>query len=82
MPRLGTATRIIGTFAAAALLAAVVVSAAGARPAQHLTTLNGAGSSLVAPALAIWGPAYAKAAGRDQVVALDPDGKPVLVEPA
>jgi len=63
MPRLGTATRIIGTFAAAALLAAVVVSAAGARPAQHLTTLNGAGSSLVAPALAIWGPAYAKAAG-------------------
>ena len=28
------------------------------------------------------GLAYAKAAGRDQVVALDPDGKPVLVETA
>lgn len=28
------------------------------------------------------GLAYAKAAGRDQVVALDPDGKPVLVEAA
>jgi PleD family two-component response regulator len=28
------------------------------------------------------GLAYAKAAGRDQVVALDPEGKPVLVEAA
>ena len=63
MPKLGQSIRIVGALAIAAAVAAVGVSAAGAAPAKRMTTLNGAGSSLVAPALAIWGPAYAKAAG-------------------
>jgi phosphate transport system substrate-binding protein len=46
--------------AALVLLSVVVVGAANAR---RSTTLNGAGSSLIAPALAVWGPAYGSAAG-------------------
>jgi phosphate transport system substrate-binding protein len=63
MPRLGTSIRIVIALATAAAIAALTVSAASATPAQHLTTLNGAGSSLIAPAVAVWGPAYAKTAG-------------------
>lgn len=63
MPRLGTSTRILSAAAAAALIAVVAAGAANATSSHHLTTLNGAGSSLIAPALAIWGPAYTKAAG-------------------
>jgi phosphate transport system substrate-binding protein len=63
MPTLGTSIRMVGAVAATALLAVVAAGTAGARPARQATTLNGAGSSLVAPALAIWSPAYAKASG-------------------
>ncbi|MGH2933809.1 MAG: phosphate ABC transporter substrate-binding protein PstS [Gaiellaceae bacterium] len=63
MPKLGTSIRIISAVAAAALLAVVVAGAATAKPAHQATTINGAGSSLVAPAMAIWSPAYAKATG-------------------
>jgi phosphate transport system substrate-binding protein len=49
---------------AAGLVAALAVSAAGAAPAKRSAgTLNGAGSSLVAPLLALWGPAYQAAKG-------------------
>jgi phosphate transport system substrate-binding protein len=60
MPRLGTSTRIIFALTMAALVAVTAVSAANAK---RDTTINGAGSSLAAPALAIWGPAYAKSSG-------------------
>jgi len=59
MPKLGTSIRIASAVAAAALLAVVVAGTAAAKPAHRATTINGAGSSLVAPALAIWGPKYA-----------------------
>jgi phosphate transport system substrate-binding protein len=60
MPRLGTSIRIVSVLAAAAAIAAIAAGGAGAK---RMTTLNGAGSSLIAPAVAVWGPAYAKAAG-------------------
>jgi phosphate transport system substrate-binding protein len=63
MPKLGTSIRSTSAVAAAALLAVVAAGAASAKPAKQATTINGAGSSLVAPALALWGPAYAKASG-------------------
>ena len=63
MPKIGTSIRITGAVAAAALIAVAVTGTAGASPARQSATLNGAGSSLVAPALAIWGPAYAKDSG-------------------
>lgn len=63
MPRLGTSIRITSALAAAAAVASVGVGAASAKPAKRLTTINGAGSSLIAPALAVWGPAYTKASG-------------------
>jgi len=63
MPKLGTSIRITSALAAVALLAIVVVGAANAKPARQATTLNGAGSTLIAPAIAVWGPAYAKATG-------------------
>lgn len=60
MPRLGTSIRIATALSVAA---AVTVTAAGTAGAKRDTTLNGAGSSLIAPAVAVWSPAYAKAAG-------------------
>jgi phosphate transport system substrate-binding protein len=63
MPRLGTSIRIFGAVAATALIAVVAAGTAGARTHRHATTLSGAGSSLIAPALAVWGPAYSKATG-------------------
>jgi len=63
MPKLGTSIRITSALAAVALIAIAAAGAANAKPARQATTINGAGSSLVAPALAIWGPAYAKATG-------------------
>jgi len=60
MPRLGTSIRIS---AALAVAMAVTVSATSAASATRATTLNGAGSTLIAPALAVWGPAYAKTTG-------------------
>ncbi|MHB8470631.1 MAG: phosphate ABC transporter substrate-binding protein PstS [Gaiellaceae bacterium] len=45
-------------------VAVVGAALAGAAPDRHTTTLNGAGSSLIAPALlGLWGPAYGSAAG-------------------
>lgn len=63
MPKLGSSIRIVSALAVAAALVAVGAGAASAKPAKRLTTLNGAGSTLIAPALAVWGPAYAKATG-------------------
>ncbi|HZQ89787.1 MAG TPA: phosphate ABC transporter substrate-binding protein PstS [Gaiellaceae bacterium] len=62
MPRLGTSIRFTGACAVALATAATMVSAAGAK---RTTTLNGAGSSLIAPAVAVWAPAYAKASGTE-----------------
>lgn len=53
MPKNGMLVRISLALAAAAALATVAVSAAGAAR-QSSSTINGAGSSLVAPAVAIW----------------------------
>jgi len=63
MPKLGTSIRIASAVAAAALLAVVVAGTASAKPGRQATTLNGAGSSLIAPAVAVWAPAYNKASG-------------------
>jgi phosphate transport system substrate-binding protein len=63
MPKLGTSIRITSAVAAVALLAIVVAGAANARPTHSTGTLNGAGSSLIAPAIAVWGPKYASASG-------------------
>lgn len=60
MPKRGSSIRITTALAVAA---AVAVTAAGTAGAKRNTTLNGAGSSLIAPAVAVWGPAYAKASG-------------------
>jgi phosphate transport system substrate-binding protein len=54
MPKLGTSIRITSAVAAAALLAVVVAGAANARPAKHLATISGAGSSFVSPLVAQW----------------------------
>ena len=65
MPRNGKALRITLVVAAAALLAVIAVAAASAaRAKSSATTLTGAGSSLVAPAVSgVWGPAYSSAKG-------------------
>jgi phosphate transport system substrate-binding protein len=44
-------------------LGALAATTAGAATGRSDTTLQGAGSTLIAPALAVWGPAYASAAG-------------------
>jgi phosphate transport system substrate-binding protein len=62
MPRLGKSLRIT---IALAVAIAVAVTAAGTAGAKRTTTLNGAGSSLIAPAIAVWGPAYAKVSGTE-----------------
>jgi phosphate transport system substrate-binding protein len=64
MPRNGKLVRITLVVAAAALLGALAVTSAGAAGAKRSAGgLVGAGSSLVAPALAIWGPKYESAKG-------------------
>ena len=52
MPRNGMLIRIAGALAAAAALATIAVSAAGA--ARQSTTLSGAGSTFVQPLIATW----------------------------
>src|SRR5579863_1606753 len=49
--------------AAAAAIGVTLAANASASRARAATTLQGAGSTLIAPALAIWGPAYTKATG-------------------
>ncbi|HXH98202.1 MAG TPA: phosphate ABC transporter substrate-binding protein PstS [Gaiellaceae bacterium] len=64
MPKSGTFIRTTLVLALATVVAALSVSAAGASPAKrNAGTLQGAGSSLVAPLLALWGPAYQSAKG-------------------
>jgi phosphate transport system substrate-binding protein len=65
MPRNGKVLRITSVVAAAALLGVIAVAAASAaRAKSSATTLTGAGSSLVAPAVSgVWGPAYSSAHG-------------------
>ena len=65
MPRNGKVLRITFVLAAAALLGVIAVAAASAaRAKSSATTLTGAGSSLVAPAVSgVWGPAYSSAHG-------------------
>ena len=58
MPRNGKLVRITLAPAAAGLVAALVVTSAGAAGKRSAGTLNGAGSSLVAPAVAKWGSMY------------------------
>jgi phosphate transport system substrate-binding protein len=58
MPRNGTLVRTTLALAAAGLVAALAVTSAGAAGKRSAGTINGAGSSLVAPALAIWSPMY------------------------
>jgi phosphate transport system substrate-binding protein len=58
MPRNGKLVRITLALAAAGLVAALAVTSAGAAGKRSAGTLNGAGSSLVAPAVAKWGSMY------------------------
>jgi phosphate transport system substrate-binding protein len=64
MPKNGILVRIALVLAATALVASAAVGVAGAaHKKRQAGTLNGAGSSLVGPALAIWGPMYKAAKG-------------------
>lgn len=63
MPRIGTSIRIVVLVGAAVAAAALAAKTGSAMPAKQTSTLNGAGSSLIAPAVAVWGPAYAKTSG-------------------
>jgi phosphate transport system substrate-binding protein len=58
MPRNGKLVRITLVLAAAALLGALAVTSATAASKRSAGTLKGAGSSLVAPAVAQWGTMY------------------------
>jgi phosphate transport system substrate-binding protein len=58
MPRNGKLLRITLLLAAAAVLGAFAVASAGAAGKRSAGTLKGAGSSLVAPAVAQWGTMY------------------------
>jgi phosphate transport system substrate-binding protein len=58
MPRNGKLVSITLALAAAALVGALAVTSAGAAGKRSAGTLNGAGSSLVAPAVAKWGSMY------------------------
>jgi phosphate transport system substrate-binding protein len=58
MPRNGKLVRITLALAAAGLVAALAVTSAGAAAKRSTGTLNGAGSSLIAPAVAVWGSLY------------------------
>jgi phosphate transport system substrate-binding protein len=58
MPRNGKLVRIAIVLAAAALLGVLAVSSAGAAGKRSTGTLSGAGSSLIAPAVAVWAQLY------------------------
>jgi phosphate transport system substrate-binding protein len=58
MPRNGKLVRIAIVFAAAAVLGALAVTTAGAAGKRSSGTLSGAGSSLIAPAVAVWAQLY------------------------
>ena len=58
MPRNGKLVRITLALAAAALVGALAVASAGASGKRSTATLKGAGSTLIAPALAVWEPMY------------------------
>jgi phosphate transport system substrate-binding protein len=60
MPRNGKLVPIAFVLAAAALLGALAVTSAGAAGARSTGTLKGAGSTLIAPALAVWQPLYSR----------------------
>ena len=64
MPSLGTSIRIVSAVGAAALVAVVVAGTAGAKPARTgSATINGAGSTFVAPLVAQWQAALPEALG-------------------
>jgi phosphate transport system substrate-binding protein len=58
MPRNGKLVRITLALVVAALVGALAVTSAGAAGKRSTGTLNGAGSSLIAPAVAVWGSMY------------------------
>jgi phosphate transport system substrate-binding protein len=58
MPRNGKLVRLTVALTAAALVAALAVASAGAAGKRSTGTLSGAGSSLIAPAVAVWGQLY------------------------
>jgi len=58
MPRNGKLVRITLALAAAALLGALAVTSAGAASKRSTGTLTGAGSTLIAPAVAVWQQLY------------------------
>ena len=58
MPRNGKLVRITLALAAAALLGALAVTSAGAVGRRSSGTVTGAGSSLIAPAVAVWSSLY------------------------
>jgi phosphate transport system substrate-binding protein len=58
MPRNGKLVRITLALVAAAVLGALAVTSAGAASAKQTGTLTGAGSSLIAPAVAVWQSLY------------------------
>ena len=58
MPRDGKLVRIALALAAAGLLGALAVTSATAANKRSNATLKGAGSSLIAPAVAVWGSIY------------------------
>ena len=64
MPKSGRILRITLVLALAAGVAALAVAGAGAAPAKRSDqTLTGAGSTLIAPAFAVWQPLYGAARG-------------------
>ena len=58
MPRNGKLVRITLALVAAAVLGAFAVASAGASGKRSTGTLSGAGSSLIAPAVAVWAQLY------------------------
>jgi phosphate transport system substrate-binding protein len=58
MPRNGRLVRITLVLAAAVAVGALAVASAGAAGKRSSATLNGAGSSLIAPAVAVWSQLY------------------------
>jgi phosphate transport system substrate-binding protein len=58
MPRNGKLVRMALVLAAAVLLGALAVASATAASKRSNATLKGAGSSLIAPAVAVWGSIY------------------------
>ncbi|MDE3097697.1 MAG: phosphate ABC transporter substrate-binding protein PstS [Chloroflexota bacterium] len=64
MPKIGNSLRSVAALALIGALAALAAGTANAAPSRHAaTTLQGAGSTLIAPAFATWSPAYGKARG-------------------